>query len=459
MARAITEAETENQEAKRQEVIFDYDLLPWQSKARHLLEKYQILVVNAGVFTGKTTWGAATLLEDMCLNPGKLFWWVAGLDWQIKRFWEDFKPAAIRLGAQARDMPHCYAKLPNGSRVYGVSAKSIDSIASYHPFKIYGDEVSKMNVHAWNMIRIRMIKSNRGILLSTPRANHWQQLISWGKEHRHGKWAVINATTEEAGIATKNDIEEAKKDLPWDLFRQEFLAEIVAGAGQVFPKVEACIKCSPKQAEKNKRYLITYDPAKLHDFAVATVWDGYDVAWCERWQKADYMFQAKAVVDLSQRYNCSPIIMDSTGPGEPVKEMVFEEIRSRSISVFMTGVVFDNLNKTAMVNEAIMKFEREEFGLIDSKHGYPYNTFIEELLSFEKNRSRSGLSYTYSAPEGMHDDCVSSLLLRMAGLNEPRVSFFKSKTMEEKIKEIGKSGKSESKEKQKESGGPHISFG
>jgi len=41
---------------------------------------------------------------------------------------------------------------------------------------------------------------------------------------------------------------------------------------------------------------------------------------------------------------------------------------------------------------------------------------IGELLSFEAKRAPSG-SYTYSAPDGMHDDCVMSLAIGWNAIN------------------------------------------
>lgn len=41
--------------------------------------------------------------------------------------------------------------------------------------------------------------------------------------------------------------------------------------------------------------------------------------------------------------------------------------------------------------------------------GYPKGTLLNELLSFEYQWTRTGA--TYSAPEGLHDDCVMALAL------------------------------------------------
>jgi hypothetical protein len=41
---------------------------------------------------------------------------------------------------------------------------------------------------------------------------------------------------------------------------------------------------------------------------------------------------------------------------------------------------------------------------------------IGELLSFEGKRNASG-TFSYSAPAGMHDDCVMSLAIGWNGLN------------------------------------------
>jgi hypothetical protein len=406
--------------APKRRITIEYNLLPWQAKARALRAKFPNVVLNCGVLSGKTDFGAVSCLEEMSgLGPREMGWWVASEDFQIKRFWAEFRPRAQRWGWRCRDAPHCYAKTTKGAELHGVTAKNLNALSAYHPKVLFGDEIAKVGDTAWNLIYIRMAKARRVLLMSTPRPNHWAKLVRWGKERLDKRWAQITVTTEEAGIVDKATIGQYRRTLPEDLFRQEFLAELVADAGSVFRKVYDCAIGEPEEPKPGKHYEVMYDPAKHRDFAVVSVWDGMRQVRAERWQKIDYAYQTQRVVEIAAEYNRAPIIYDRTGPGEAVGEML--EQKADRIGVDVIGIVFDNASKTALVNAACLAFERGEITLIDREQGEPYDIFVDELVAFERTRSRTGLTYSYAAPPGGHDDCVTNVLLRMAGRKEPRV--------------------------------------
>ena len=403
-------------------------MLDWQIKAREVWARYPFLVVNGGVYTGKTAWGAAELLDDMIRNPGKTFWWVAGLDWQIKRFWEEFAPRATAKTGECRISPHCFCRLANGARMYGVTSKSLDSITAFHPWAIYCDETAKFSRPAWNLIRVRMVQVQRALLLSTPRVGHWEELMTWGKAHRHKKWGLVEVTTKEGGLVTTQTLKEMSEDLPEELYQQEFEIKMMAAAGAIFKRLAVAATVAPEESEKDKRYIITYDPAKHRDFGVASVWRGYRQVQARRWRHEDYKVQARVVADLACEYNFADVVMDAQGPGEAVLEMLEDEASKRrdkesGKTFFITPVRWDNTLKGKLVNDAIIMFERGQIALVDAKHGEVYAVFIDEHRKFERGRSASGLTYTYNAPEGGHDDCVSCTLLRMHDTRQPRVTF------------------------------------
>ena len=130
-----------------------FRLLPWQVQARKLRAERQLIVANCGVYTGKTVWGACELLDDMLHNPGKTFWWIAALKFQLDAWWETFAPRARNFGARLKTHPYMIATLPNGARVYGVSAENVEIISAHHPMAIYGDEVAKWREKAWQLVR------------------------------------------------------------------------------------------------------------------------------------------------------------------------------------------------------------------------------------------------------------------------------------------------------------------
>ncbi len=384
-----------------------FHLLPWQQKARRVRAKRPLVVVNSGVYTGKTVWGACELLDDMLQHSGATFWWVAGLKFQLDAMWETFAPHVQMLGGRLKAHPYLFAQLPNGARVFGVSAENVDLISAHHPVAIYGDEVAKWRERAWHFVRVRLLNQGvgRALFLSTPRPNFWRDLVRWGRQGRDGRWGLVECATPKAGLVAADQIEALRRDLPEELFQQEIMARILEGAGMVFRKVREAATGAPEGPQPGRTYVIGYDPAKLRDFAVAVVRCDTRIVCMERWAEMDYLVQADRIAELSKRYNEAVVHLDVGGPGQPIAEL----LRNKQVTV--EAVTFTTQSKEDMINKLCLKFEQGELVLPSVDFGEPYTTLVDECTAYERRRSSGGLHYSYSAPEGAHDDCVSALLL------------------------------------------------
>ena len=121
------------------------------------------------------------------------------------------------------------------------------------------------------------------------------------------------------------------------------------------------------------------------------------------------MTQASLISSLSRRYNGASIIADATGPGQAVVELLEKE------KLKVTAVTFDNQNKQEMVDKLAIRFEQGKITLPSVACGPAYAACVDELTAYERTRTGSGLRYSYSAPSGCHDDCVSALMLAFCG--------------------------------------------
>jgi hypothetical protein len=64
--------------------------------------------------------------------------------------------------------------------------------------------------------------------------------------------------------------------------------------------------------------------------------------------------------------------------------------------------------KQAAIQNLQAAFEHDQIHILKNP------VLVGELLSYESKRSASG-SFSYSAPDGMHDDCVMALAICWAG--------------------------------------------
>jgi hypothetical protein len=97
-----------------------------------------------------------------------------------------------------------------------------------------------------------------------------------------------------------------------------------------------------------------------------------------------------------------PIYIDSTGVGDPIGEDI---ARVRDVVLFKF---------TSQSKQQIM--EGLAVGIQSRKITFPDGLIKTELENFEYEYTRTGVRYT--APEGMHDDCVCALALAWKGYGE-----------------------------------------
>ena len=91
-----------------------------------------------------------------------------------------------------------------------------------------------------------------------------------------------------------------------------------------------------------------------------------------------------------------PILVDSTGVGDPILEDLQRE-----------GIAIDGLKFTSSSKQQIM--EGLANAIQQGRIRFPDGVIVKELEVFEYQFTANGVKY--SAPSGFHDDCVMALAL------------------------------------------------
>ena len=103
----------------------------------------------------------------------------------------------------------------------------------------------------------------------------------------------------------------------------------------------------------------------------------------------------------------APIIVDSTGVGDPILEDLLRE-----------GVNIEGLKFTSQSKQQLM--EGLASAIQQGRIGFPEGVIVDELDVFEYQFTANGVRY--SAPSGFHDDCVMALALAWQNHNIKRGS-------------------------------------
>lgn len=226
--------------------------------------------------------------------------------------------------------------------------------------------------------------------LSTPKGkNDFHKLFMRGKSGE-ANWQSWQMSTYTNPFIDPNEIDEAKKDLPEIAFAQEYLAEFAENAANPFGVqfIRQCVY--PISTLPAVCYGV--DLAKSSDYTVIIGLDQFgQVCHFDRFQK-DWRQTTQTILSLSN----VPMKVDSTGVGDPIAE---ELQRNRGN---ITGFKFNATSKQQLMEGLAMAIQNR-------KVTFPEGQIVDELDNFEYVYTRTGVKY--SAPSGLHDDCVCALAL------------------------------------------------
>ena len=215
-----------------------------------------------------------------------------------------------------------------------------------------------------------------------------------GKNGSNPTWQSFNGSmldnphipaTEAAELASEY------KDHP-ELYDQEINGIPIKGSTNPFG--QAAIERCTKPLSDLPPVVFGVDLAQSVDWTVIIGLDrNGDVCVYERFQHRPWPETMGRVVQL---VGDVPAYVDSTGVGAPV----VAELQRRCGNV--TGFVFTAPSKKDLMGTLALAITGGEVG-------FPDGEIVQELESFEAVYSASGVSY--SAPKGLHDDCVCALAL------------------------------------------------
>ena len=240
-------------------------------------------------------------------------------------------------------------------------------------------------------------------LFSTPKGqNYFHKMYLRGVQGEPG-WASFSMPTMRNPHISPEEIETARRDLPADAFEQEFEARFLANAANPFTIDAIRRNLAPLSTAPTVCYGV--DLASSQDYTV--VWGIDDDGRCtmmERWQGTWEYTEARLVHILGQ----TPAHVDATGVGKPIVERLLRH------NPLVEGCVFTPETKHRLVSGVVVALQQDRFTV-------PEGVAQGEFESFEYRYSPGG-RVSYTAPDGLHDDCVCAGALALDKLARlPRV--------------------------------------
>jgi phage FluMu gp28-like protein len=284
--------------------------------------------------------------------------------------------------------------LPTGGIIQFKSAEKPDNLYGDDVYAAVFDEFTRAREEAWFALRSTLTATNGQckFIGNVKGKKNWgyrlAQRAKQGEQNfEHFKITAYDAARE--GLLSMEEIEQAKRDLPEGVFRELYLAEAAEDGSNPFgiSYINQC--CYPLSSYPAVCYGI--DLAKSSDYTVIIGLDKNGaVCHFERFQK-DWRQTTQTILELPPAL----IAIDSTGVGDPIGEDI---ARVREVELFK----FSSSSKQQIMEGLALAIQQR-------KITFPEGSIKDELEQFEFEFTRTGVKY--SAPAGLHDDCVCSLAL------------------------------------------------
>jgi Terminase large subunit, T4likevirus-type, N-terminal len=373
-------------------------LYPLQEAALFTDARYAL--IEASSKSGKTVGAMAWLLEQALIHragEGRNFWWVSPIYAQSKipfrRMKRQLRPSAGAFRANESELT---ITLPNETVLWFKGGDQPDALYGEDVYAAVVDEASRVKEESWHALRSTLTATRGPVRLigNVKGRRNWFYALARRAEAGEPDMHYARITAYDAvgaGVLSQSEVEDARRVLPEAVYRELYLAEPSDDAGNPFG-LDA-IRRAVAPLAQGPPAAFGVDLAKSVDWSVVIGLDGAG-AVC-----AFDRFQApwdETTARVLRAIGPTPALVDSTGVGDPILE------RLQRSGANAEGYPFTAPSKQRLMEGLAAAIQQGEVH-------FPTGPITAELDAFEYEYTRTGVRY--SAPEGLHDDCVMSLAL------------------------------------------------
>ena len=200
-----------------------------------LTSKARFRVVACGRRFGKTEAGKLDVLTRFL--QGQRCWWLAPTYMTSSQVWRDLKQATreahdLRINEAERRLD-----LPNGGMLAIRSTWRADLLRGAGLDFAVLDEAAFMDASVWpEVVRPMLLdRSGDALFLSSPNGRNWfWELYQLGQDSTQQQWAAFQFSTLGNPLIAPDELDDIRRITPQRVFQEEYLAEFVDDAGQVF---------------------------------------------------------------------------------------------------------------------------------------------------------------------------------------------------------------------------------
>jgi hypothetical protein len=380
-------------------------------KQRQIIEqilssKSKFHVASIGRQFGKSL-AAENIVLYWAINhaPVKILW-VAPVYSQTTKVHKEIYNAIVNTGiVQSNNYSDNELTLKTGSTIYFRSAERYDNIRSWTYDYAVIDEAAFIKEEAWTeAIRPTLaVRGKKVIFISTPKGKNWfHTLYQLGQSEDYPNYKSYKGSSYDTPFISREELEDARKTLPEDVFRQEYLAEFIDGGGTIFRDIKERYYKSQDWPKPEGKVYCGIDLGKQLDYTCATFMDAKgNVVYVYRDHQKAWSTMVNEIMKHIKRFNATVLVeINSIG------DVIFEQIKNQwqDTHPFITI----HKSKNEIIEGLILDFNDMNIAIPPEELFGPLS---HELEVFTYEYSPKTRSIKYGHPVGMNDDTVISLAI------------------------------------------------
>lgn len=345
--------------------------------------------------------GKSLLAENQCLywainDKGSSIGWVSPIYKQSKKVYNELKKATIRSGLFTYNDSELIIR-GFDSTITFYSAERPDNIRGNTFDYLVCDEFDFMKANTWEEVLqpTILVKGKKVVFISTPKGKRMMYKLSLLR-HQDERYRYFKFSSYDNPMIDPREIDSIRATVPEHIFRQEYLAEFIDGASGLFKNVRESIGI----AENRGKLYGGLDIGRADDYTVLTIGSKEGgVLTVQRWRHDDWSNIIDKVAKVIKEYNAA-VYVEVNNQGD-----VFYEMLKKKIGNLIEPFTTTSKSKPVMIEDLAVSFEQQELVIPSDEY------LIDELEAFTYVFDPKTRHVKYSAPEGIHDDCVMSMAL------------------------------------------------
>ena len=351
-------------------------------------------------------WGKNVLAVDSAIHPalqGQSIGWFEPTYKYFTESWRDLV-GRLRVVAKRVDDQEKRIELVTGGLIEGWTCDTPDPGRSRHYHGVIINEAGIIRglQEIWEQaIRPTLLRHNGwALFFGTPKGRSHDFSMLYAKATSLEGWAAFRGPTAENPYISATEIADARRELPPEVFAQEYEGIPAPDGGNPFGQ-DAIAACARDITEPGAIVCWGWDFARAEDWTVGVALDRkYQVVRTERWQHVPWPETERRVAEIT---GATPAWGDSTGVGDAV----IEHLQYKGCPII--GIPFSRPMKQTLM-------QRLATAIHEKKLRFPDGVVRSELDTFGYVYRPGGVRY--EAPSGLHDDCVMALSLAVYGRDQ-----------------------------------------